>query len=370
MTGAGGEVDVEPRLRPPRSEDGVYSVPKGPAQAEDGEKLKMKMKMKLRQLEKERMRRAERESAGTTATAHVPAYAGEEYQTVEVQGEGPRMAYRQSMREREPRDRREEMRPRFVATERQPRLDLRGGGAATLRALAYESEIPSYFFTFDRGRPILITKPKHVDLGWSNKRLLGHLQKQYSTLHYGWLLKPYSWVLDVGMIYVLVWRYDQATSRLRLLNKAELVEAPIKGTFTAHDFRYILDNPPPGRSLARTVSKLVQGVRKIGEPPVILMFEFVDLPRARALVTLALLTIPISVVVGIVYGVLQQDIANAISLASYIATACSLFFAILAGGSLLGIEEPHAYTPNDELLEEYLGNPNINRGWGVGNRIG
>ncbi|KAK0715412.1 hypothetical protein B0H67DRAFT_580645 [Lasiosphaeris hirsuta] len=325
--------------------------------------------MKRKVLERERMRQAERKSASTMETAHVPAYdADEEYQTVGVQREEPRMVYHQSMRGGEPRDRREEVRSRFVVTEKQPRLDLRGGAAA-VRALAYESEIPSYFFTFDRGRPILITKPKHVDLGWSNKRLIGHLQSQYSALHYGWLFKPYSWFLDIGMIYVLVWRYDESRSRLRLLNKAELVEAPIKGTFTAHDFRYILDNPPPGRSLARTVSKLVRDVRRIGEPPVVLMFEFIDLPRARVLITLALLTIPISVVVGVVYGVVQQDIANAISLASYIATACSLFFAILAGGSLLGIEEPHAYTPNDELLEEYLGNPNMNRGWGGKYRI-
>lgn len=46
--------------------------------------------------------------------------------------------------------------------------------------------------------------------------------------------------------------------------------------------------------------------------------------------------------------------ADAISLASYIATAFSLFFAILGAGSLLGIDQPHIYTATDDLLEEYV----------------
>ncbi|KAK3361883.1 hypothetical protein B0T24DRAFT_640294 [Lasiosphaeria ovina] len=242
-------------------------------------------------------------------------------------------------------------------------VQLRGGGRPNS-----ESEIPSFFFMFDRGKPVLIKDERKVGLNWSNQKLLAHLQAQYRALHYGWILKPYTWVQDIGMIYVLVWVFDERTRRIRLVNKAELVESPDKsGSLSAHDFRYILDNPPPGKFFARTVAKFLQGARGASpgvgrHPRVVLMFEFANLPRARVLVTLALFTIPISAIVGILYGVLQGPIADAISLASYIATAFSLFFAILGAGILLGIDQPHVYTATDDLLEEYVVQRRIREG--------
>ncbi|KAK4159000.1 hypothetical protein QBC43DRAFT_294497 [Cladorrhinum sp. PSN259] len=240
------------------------------------------------------------------------------------------------------------------------RLDLRGGEGP----IRERREVPSYFFMFDRGKPVVTEDARTINLNWSNHKLLAHLRSQYRALHYGWIFKPYTWVLDIGMVYVLVWVFDEHTRRVKLVNKAELVESPDQsGSLSAHDFRYILDNPPPGKCFTRTVARFLQGARAASPGPglgrhtaphAVLMFEFANLPRARVLVTLALFTIPLSAAFGILYGALKGPVADAISLASYLATAFSLFFAILGAGSLLGIDEPHAYTATDDLLEEYI----------------
>ncbi|RYP42969.1 hypothetical protein DL768_010163 [Monosporascus sp. mg162] len=258
-------------------------------------------------------------------------------------------AIRDSRREQAPQNRRVRQ------------TSLRGGGGKPVS----ESDVPAYFFMFDRGKPILIRDKQYVGLKWSNKTFITHLRQQYRALHDRWIMKPYNWVQDIGMIYVLVWVYDEPTRRIKLQNKAELVESPSSGSLSAHDFRYILENPPPGRCFGRTISMFLRHARKTGagrNPQVVLMFEFANLPRARVLATLALFTIPISAAVGILYRALQSEIADAIALASYIATASSLFFAILGAGSLLGIEEPHAYTANDDLLEEYVKQRRIREG--------
>ncbi|KAK1830520.1 hypothetical protein QBC39DRAFT_353769 [Podospora conica] len=232
---------------------------------------------------------------------------------------------------------------------------LRGGGRPPRR-----SEVPTYCFMFDKGKPILIKTERQVNLRWSNQDLISHLRSQYQALHFGWLFKPYTWILDIGMVYVLVWVFDERTRRLILANKAELVESPGKsGSLSAHDFRYLLDNPPPGKCFPRAVAGFLARARGTGErrernPQVLLMFEFANLPRAKVLVTLALITLPLSAVAGVLYAVLQGPVADGISLASYIATAFSLFFAILGAGSLLGIDKPHIYTADDDLLEEYI----------------
>jgi len=269
---------------------------------------------------------------------------------------------------------------------------------------------------------------QEIGLNWRNEAFVSHLRQKYRALHDWWILKPYTWVQDIGMIYVLVvslfplcflvealsalpqltqrkqWVLDERTQRIRLANKAELVEAPkakadsgggAAAVLSAHDFRYVLDNPPSGKCFARTVSRFVLGARgqgrRHGPSPVVLMFEFANMPRPRlafrfsthpplslgsrrererkermnvgrspcainrVFVTLALFTIPVSGIMGILYGsVLKGEVADAISLASYIATAASLFFAILGAGSFLGVDAPHVYTTTDELLQEYV----------------
>ncbi|KAM7215377.1 hypothetical protein V8F06_009238 [Rhypophila decipiens] len=250
----------------------------------------------------------------------------------------------------------------------------RGGGlpADMIKVLRPKSKYkhPTWFFMFSHKNPVLIPRPYDMDLKWNNQQLLGCLRTEYLNLHRGWIFRPYAWAHDIGMIYVLLWSYDSSRNSYKLLNKAELVggSAENGGTstssFFASDFRHLLEHPPHGATFGRMVRQLVREARtkqteaKKGrekEPEVLLMFEFTDLLNPRFLVTLALLTIPMSIAVGVIYGVLQQDVANAISLASYIATASSLFFAILAAASFLGLEQPHVYTPTDELLDDIVG---------------
>ena len=156
------------------------------------------------------------------------------------------------------------------------------------------------------------------------------------------------------------WVLNERTGRLKLVNKAELVETPEKTpSLGYYAFEDTLDHPPPGKSFAHTVAKFLQDAQRAhshpGRPPqVVLMFEIANLPQARILVTLALCTIPISAVVGVLYGILKGPVADAISLASYIATAFSLFFAILGAGSWLGMDPPLVYTATDDLLEEMM----------------
>ncbi|KXX80761.1 hypothetical protein MMYC01_203930 [Madurella mycetomatis] len=173
-----------------------------------------------------------------------------------------------------------ELRPERTGRSPTRKIHLRGGGGKP----ASGTDIPSYCFMFDRGKPILIYDAQDVDLNWSNKTFVAHLRHQYRALHYGWIMKPHTWVQDIGMIYVLVWVFDGPTRRIKLLNKAELVESPKSGTLSAHDFRYIMDNPPPGKCFGKAVARILQGVRGTRpgrHPQIVLMFEFANLPRTR-----------------------------------------------------------------------------------------
>lgn len=77
---------------------------------------------------------------------------------------------------------------------------------------------------FDRGKPVVIEGERMIGLNWSNHKLLAHLRAQYRALHYGWILKLYTWVLEIGMVYVLVVR-EQSRAR-RVSRPTQLPQRP------------------------------------------------------------------------------------------------------------------------------------------------
>ena len=56
---------------------------------------------------------------------------------------------------------------------------------------------------FDKVKPILIKHPKQLDLSLSNKKILSSLREEYAKLHNRWPWKPYFWMQDIDIIYVM-----------------------------------------------------------------------------------------------------------------------------------------------------------------------